>query len=265
MERTAGAVTYEAEFHYVVKASYGNDSVALIQWAAERKLPRAAVLYNDTGWSHPDWNARVETLERWVSSLGFAPHRTKSIGLEQLVRNKKAWPRQGIQFCTAELKMKPTELWMQQHDPYALCTSVIGVRREESANRAEFPEWSVGYDGYTVWAPLVEVKTAERDMLLARAGVEPLPSRSKECWPCINSNRADLLDLSEARVEEIEALETDMGYTSKGKPRTMFRPYRYMGATGIREIVRWAKSPRGKFELDDGENSSGCEAGWCGT
>jgi len=36
-----------------------------------------------------------------------------------------------------------------------------------------------------------------------------------------------------------------------------------MGATGIREIVRWAEAERGAFDMDDG-GGAGCEAGWCG-
>lgn len=255
-------------FDYIIKASYGNDSVALIQWAHEQPLSRVAVLYNDTGWSRPDWNHRVTILENWVVGLGFEAHRTESIGLEQLVRNKKGWPRQGIQFCTGHLKILPTMAWMDRVDPNKCSTIIIGVRREESENRAAFPEFQYAAPndgGRDVWAPLVRHTESQRDALLARAGVKPLPHRSMECFPCINSNRADILLLTEERIAEIEALEADLGFTSKGKPRTMFRPYRYMGATGIREIVRWAKSERGKFEnLDDGGGSTGCEAGWCG-
>jgi hypothetical protein len=87
-----------------------------------------------------------------------------------------------------------------------------------------------------------------------------------ECFPCINSNRADLRLLAEdeSRVAFIENLEAEMGHTSKGKPRTMFRPYRYMGATGIREIIRWAQSDPGKFDIDDGTGGGGCYSGQCG-
>ena len=51
----------------------------------------------------------------------------------------------------------------------------------------------------------------------------------------------------------------DMGFTSKGNPRVMFRPYRHMGATGIREVVKWAHSSRGEYEPP-----SGCDSGMCG-
>lgn len=251
---------------YVVKASYGNDSVALIQWCHERDLKNVVVLYNDTGWSADGWNDRVSILESWARSLGFQTVRTQSIGLEALVRKRKGWPRQGLQFCTQELKILPTLAWWREHDPSGTSTLVIGVRRCESANRKDFPEFSISPENWQTWAPLVDHDDAARDALLARAGVKPLPHRSKECFPCINSKREDLVWLSKVpdRVAKIETIEHEMGYTSQGKPRTMFRPYRYMGATGIREIVRWALSERGKFDLDDGNGSSGCEAGWCG-
>jgi len=253
-------------YAYVVKASYGNDSVALIQWAFEQNLENVAVLYNDTGWSSRDWDARVTEMEAWAASLGFNPFRTKSIGMEELVRKKKSWPRQGIQFCTQELKIAPSIKWLEDNDPQATSVQLIGVRREESANRAAFPEFSVDMQKRTVWAPLVAHTEQMRNDLLERAGVAPLPHRSMECFPCINSNRQDLRELAKdtARVEEIAELENSLGFTSKGKPRTMFRPYRYMGATGIKEIIRWAECERGEFSLDDGNESSGCEAGWCG-
>jgi len=119
---------------------------------------------------------------------------------------------------------------------------------------------------------MVAFTEAHRDQLIRRAGWEPLPHRSMECFPCINSNRRDLreLALDAARIEHIAGIEQDMGINSKGNPRTMFRPYRYMGATGIKDIVRWAIAEPGKFdpsqpelELDDG-GGAGCEAGWCG-
>ncbi len=251
---------------YIIKSSYGNDSCALIQWAYENSLTNVTVLYNDTGWARADWKSRVEQIGEWVTSLGFSTASTQSIGLEALVRNHSGWPRQGMQFCTHELKIKPTNQWLDKHDPYRLAVMLIGVRREESVGRRKFPVFSVSRDGDTIWAPLVNHTEQMRNELLKRANIEPIPHRSSECFPCINSNRRDLLELAkdESRVALIDKIEKELGYTSKGKPKTMFRPYQHMGATGIREIIRWAKSERGKFDLDDGNGSSGCEVGWCG-
>lgn len=255
------------KYKWVVRASYGNDSCAMIQFAHEALLHGVVVLYSETGWAADWWSERVEKMEAWVRSLGFEAARTKSIGLEALVRAKKGWPRQGLQFCTQELKLLPGRTWLDEHDPDREAVVMIGKRREESRNRAQEPEWVEPNerDPRRVWQPLVAMREPERNALLTRAGIEPLPYRSQECYPCINSNRADLrlLAKDEARVSQIETIEASMGHTSKGSPRTMFRPYRYMGATGIREIVRWAASERGEFDPDDG-TGGGCDSGLCG-
>lgn len=71
---------------------------------------------------------------------------------------------------------------------------------------------------------------------------------------CINSNRADMRRFSEDDILEIEAAETEIG-------KTMFRPHRHMGAKGIREVMRWAHSERGKY-VPDPERET-CNSGWC--
>ena len=103
---------------YVIKSSFGNDSCALIQWFSEN-LPlidpgaSVVVVYNDTGWSCPWWRERVRHLSQWVRSLGCGFHVTRSEGMEALVRRKRGWPGMGVgQFCTGELKIKPTLRWL---------------------------------------------------------------------------------------------------------------------------------------------------------
>ena len=44
-----------------------------------------------------------------------------------------------------------------------------------------------------------------------------------------------------------------------GPGKTFFRPYRYMGAVGIREIIRWAQAGHGKYEP-----RAACDSGFCG-
>lgn len=249
----------------VIFTSYGNDSVALIQWAKENKLQDVYTLYSDTGWAADWWTDMVEEGEDFARECGFTPVRTSSIGLLELVKRRKGWPRQGMQFCTTELKIEPAQKWLDEHDPYMDATCLIGVRRCESNNRKDFPEHveqSEIHGGRELWAPLVRHSDEERDALLARAGFDILPHRSMECHPCINSNRTDLRALVDDpdRIALIEITERGMGITSKGKPRTMFRPYRHMKAVGIREVVKWAESDRGAYEPP----SAGCDSGWCG-
>ena len=255
----------------VIFASYGNDSIALIQWAVEsgEVLPgETMIVHSDTGWAAESWAERVEQASAWARSLGFRTTAIPSMGMRALVSMKKGWPRQGMQFCTEHLKIKPALQWLDENDPERDVTCLVGVRRVESRARAQWPEWiesSERHGGRSLWSPLVRHTDEMRDALVSRTPFDVLPHRSQECFPCVNSNRDDLRQLTPERVAEIAALESALGYTSKGKPRTMFRPYRHQGATGIREVWRWAKSERGKYRqlvmLGDGV---GCDSGMCG-
>lgn len=252
---------------HVVFCSYGNDSIALLEHLRREAVQRVTVAYSDTGWAAPEWEERVERGEAFAESCGFKTVRLPSIGLEALVRQRKGWPRQGMQFCTQVLKIEPAIRWLSEQDPECESVCCVGVRREESKNRARWPEWteeSAAHGGRSLWAPLVRVRTNERNALVKAAGFDVLPHRSLECFPCVNSNRGDLVQLSKSpkRIAEIAEIERSLGFTSKGKPRTMFRPYRHMGAIGIEEVVRWALSPRGKYDPDD---DSGCDSGMCGS
>ena len=245
-------------FLFLASVSYGNDSIAMIQWCYEQGLAAdTALIYADTGWAHDDWATRVARAEAWARTLGFTPFRSKGEGLEALVRRKKGWPRQGLQFCTQHLKVEPLNVVQDALDPDRFSVVLVGKRRAESANRRDTPEaiWRSPYNGNrALMHPLVALSDEERNALLQRAGWEPLPHRSDECFPCINSNKSDLLRLGvedPARVARIRLLEQDLGITSKGKPRTMFRPYRYRGATGIDAMIRWASTERGA-DFDDG-------------
>jgi hypothetical protein len=106
------------------------------------------------------------------------------------------------------------------------------------------------YEGRAMEFPLVTYKEKERDFTIDRSGLDILLHSSMECFPCVNSNRSDfrLLAKHPDRIQELVDLENEMGFTSKGKPRVMFRPYRHMGATGIREVVKWGLCGHGKYK-----------------
>lgn len=176
---------------------------------------------------------------------------------------KRGWPTSQDRFCTQVLKIQPYLAWMGYHDPECLAISVCGVRREESVERNGWPlftESSHKDDGRPLWSPLVFHTKEERDALIQRAGWEPLPHRSREC-KCVLANRADLASWDEKDITQIEQVEEAAGMTRKGHPRVMFRPHNYMGAIGIREVVKWAHSARGEFRPTE---RAACDSGFCG-
>jgi 3'-phosphoadenosine 5'-phosphosulfate sulfotransferase (PAPS reductase)/FAD synthetase len=252
----------------VIFSSYGNDSCALIQWTYEQQRLRdwripVVVAYSDTGWASKYWSGRVSLGEEWARSLGFATERIFSEGMKNLVRRKKAWPRGGggkFQFCTMNLKEQPALAWLARADPDADAICMIGIRREESRNRATFPEWtedSPRHGGRSLHAPLVTYTAAMRDELLRRTPFKPLPHRSKECWPCVNARKTELRLLDLDAIERIEDIERDMGTNSKGNERVMFSPKRHGGAVGIREVVEDA------LKNSDDIFAELCDGGWC--
>lgn len=238
----APAVTNQP-IRFVIFVSYGNDSVALLQWAHEQELQGVAVVFTDTGWAADGWMERVDLCEAWVRRIGFTPHRTSSIGFRQLAREKKGIPTQQFQWCSYILKIEPGARWLEQHDPDARAVCIVGVRREESQDRSDFPEWlvnSANHGGRFMLAPFATWSEAQRNDLIHRAGFEVLPGRSRECR-CINSNRKDMRRFTEADWKAISEVEKEVG-------KTFSRPKRHMGAVGVAEVRKWAESERGQYQ-----------------
>lgn len=228
---------------FVIFVSYGNDSVALLQWAREQDLQGVAVVFTDTGWAADGWMERVERCEAWVIGLGFTPYRTRSIGFRQLAREKKGIPTQQFQWCSYILKIEPGRRWLEEHDPDARAVCLVGVRREESQDRSDFPEWlvsSANHGGRFMLAPFATWDEQQRNELIRRAGFEVLPCRSRECR-CINSNRQDMRRFTDADWQAIGEVEKEVG-------KTFFRPKRHMGAVGVTEVRKWAASERGQYQ-----------------
>lgn len=245
----------------IISSSYGNDSVAMIQWAHEQVLQDVSVVFVDTGWAAPGWLDRVERMEQWANSLGFAVVHLKSpTKFEDLMVLKKGFPSQRYQWCSGTLKGLPFLTWIDEADTENKAIVMIGKRREESQERADTPEFieqSEYHGGRKIWHPLYLHTEAMRDDLILRAGHKVLPHRSKECSPCINANRDDMRQLTEVDIVRVEALEAKVG-------KTMFRPKRHGGAKGIRKVIAWAYAERGQYDNRQDQMFNQCSSGYCG-
>jgi 3'-phosphoadenosine 5'-phosphosulfate sulfotransferase (PAPS reductase)/FAD synthetase len=182
-----------------------------------------------------------------------------------LIESRKGWPRGGggkFQFCTQNLKQAPALAWLDAIDPSKDLDCYVGIRRAESANRAQFPlytEESPRHGGRSLYAPLALHSDIERNALVARTPLALLPFRSKECYPCVNARKQEIANLPESRIALIESLETSAGINSKGNARVMFSPTRYGGAIGIRAVVEQCK-----HGTDDLFGATPCDSGYCG-
>lgn len=248
---------------FVIFGSAGNDSVALLQWAIDNKKSPLLVAYSNTGWSADWWPERVTKFKEYAEKHGAQFHEIQSEGMLNLVKRKKAWPANGMAFCSYELKIKPAMEWLNGVDPNCESVCLVGIRREESARRANWPEWveeSENHGGRSLHSPLVRYTEEKRNELIKRAGFDVLPHRSMECFPCVNANKADIAMLPPDRIDFIEICENEMGFTRNNKARTMFRPKSKMGATGIREVWQWANTSN----FVAGQKDIFCDSGFCG-
>lgn len=224
---------------YILRSNYSNNSMALIQWAYEQRLEDLTVIYIDTGWAGAGWPDYVALCEAFVRAKGFNAIQIKAPKpFAELMLMKQGFPTRRYQWCSLHLKGIPFLSWVEAHDPQSSATVLLprlnaGHNSESPAN--EFSDCCEFHGNRKVWQPLVNLTLAERDELLRRAAVTPLPHPSLECAPCINSTVAMLRRLTPAEIERVAELEEDL-------EAPLFNPADCNGAEGIAEVVRWAKS-----------------------
>jgi len=252
----------------VVFSSCGNDSVATIQWAIENDLPDLIVAYSDTRWSSESWAERVNRVSHYVFIHGGWFVTIHSEGFANLAKRKKAFPANGMAFCSYELKIKPAMVWLDEIDPAKTAVCYTGVMRIESEARKNWPEvleQSPNHGGRRLVSPLACMTEIQRNELLSRAGFDVLPHRSKECSPCVNATIKDIQQLSRSDLIKVENLEDDLGVGERsGKQKFMFRPHRMGGAKGIMEVKERADRGGGSYSPLV-EDMFGCDSGFCGS
>ena len=254
------------EVKNIIFTSCGNDSVALLQWALEAKLENIVACYSNTQWAAGWWAERVKRVAKWVEDNGGEFVEIQSEGFENLVKRKKAFPANGMGFCSYILKIEPALKWLEEADPLKLATCYTGVMRLESERRKNWPTYldqSPNHGDRPLHSPLAEMSLIERDALLDRAGFRVLGHRSMECSPCINATISDLQQLPKDDVQKVHELEVAMGVGERsGKHKYMFRKHRMGGAEGIKQVVDRANHGGGDYSPMQGD-LYGCDSGFC--
>lgn len=252
----------------IIFSSCGNDSVALIQWAINNYLDNIVVAYSETQWGSPTWKYRVNSVKDWVMDNGGNFITIESEGFANLVRRKKAFPANGMGFCSYELKIKPAMIWLDYFDPEKKAICYTGIMRIESEKRKNWPEVitsSPNHGGRMLLSPLACMTLEERNELLRDSGFDILPHRSMECSPCINATIRDIQQTHEHDIIKVVNLENEMGIGKRsGKHKFMFRPKRVGGAKGFAQVKQWADQGGGNYNPDQ-EDLFGCDSGFCGS
>jgi 3'-phosphoadenosine 5'-phosphosulfate sulfotransferase (PAPS reductase)/FAD synthetase len=216
----------------IIFTNYGNDSIALIQWARDQGLEDLWVVNVDTGWASPCWPPRVLSCQEWLDGLKIKNITIKpKKGFTAMVRDRGAFPNSQFQWCVTFLKALPFLEWLDKVDPSCEATIVLPRRRCASEINFDLPELveaSEHYNDRKLWHPLYQHTDTQVDALIAQTPFEKLPHRALECDPCIHSNPADMLNMDEPIKARTAALEKEIG-------KTVVNPKYYGGAPNIED------------------------------
>lgn len=265
----------------LASVSGGKDSAALCLWLRERGIAFDA-MFLDTGWEHPaTYDYLRDVLEPRIGPIAWV---SAGETLPDIARRKAMFPSRLRRWCTQQLKVYPAAKHITER--YEGCViNAVGVRAGESKARADLEEWEAfpPIGAAAVWRPLIAWSEQDVIDMLRRHDLPPNPlylrgATRVGCFPCINSNKAEVrlvADLWPERIDEIRALEAEVSEAAaaraeaKGEDvhaRTFFqgRGPASMGgranAMPIDDVVEWSKTSSGgrQFELFPPAEDAGC-------
>jgi len=235
--------------HYVIRTNYGDDSIALIQWASELGLAPVTVAYIDTHWAAARWSDRITQCEQYVNTrVGFKAIRIcTQIRFEEAIRGRQEFPCSKFQWCASLLKGLPFLDWLDEWDPQCEAIILIAKRRVAATAHQTLPEWIESceyHQGRKLWHPILKMNDEVCRDYLARAGFSPLGHRSLECDPCVNSTSSDIARMDAVDIDKVQRIEESLNTTffNRTAKEGLQEPI------GIREAVKQAQQ-----ELQSGE------------
>lgn len=120
----------------IVPVSGGKDSQACLKLAVEKHgVEHVEGLFCDTQWEHPLTYKHIENMGKMY---GVTIHKITGGSVPEKVLKYKRFPVLGQRFCTDELKIKETKIFLKQYaDKHAPVQVWYGMRSDESHARRE--------------------------------------------------------------------------------------------------------------------------------
>lgn len=285
---------------HLVNVSGGKDSTACYLLAIESGRPFRAV-FADTGNEHEAVYEYIAELPRLTG--GPVIETVRADFTRQLAQHKAfilaKWPAQGIadeivqeaaalheptgnpyldlciskgrfpsrmaQFCTGELKEIPiTEQVVLPMLKLGTVLQWLGIRADESRNRAKQPRYNRHESGSYLWRPIFRWTVEDVWAQHRKHAIRPNPLYAMGmgrvgCMPCINCRKSELraiADLFPDHIDRIERWENVVSAANKRRSATFFpavtdptdvdRPGTY---SRIRTMVEWSRTERGGRQL----------------
>lgn len=280
---------YERPPIYHVGISGGKDSTALLLWVVHKSglpLNRVRVTFCDTGNEDPITYEHLELLRRTVIEpagiIGGLETLIPPLQFFDLCFAKGRFPSRKAQFCTVDLKIEPTRLWVQARWTEGEDVVLLNGKRVDESNERKISmkdqptRYFSDYWGCEEWAAIRDWKFADVLAIHEEFGVplNPLYAMGASrvgCWPCVNCGKTEIRLVAKHRPEKIAKIEseekrqeTELGrvstfYHGKTAPKRWHdRTYtdsdgKVWGTAGIRNIVKWAHTKHGGKDPLDAE------------
>jgi 3'-phosphoadenosine 5'-phosphosulfate sulfotransferase (PAPS reductase)/FAD synthetase len=279
----------------VLSLSGGKDSTASALALREADVPFRTITA-DPGWEEDRWAEHIDLLRekigpievvRAVSVPGMAGPTQAEIdehgAFLAWAKYKAGFPLRAGRWCTEKLKLEPLKA---AHERIASETdkdtvSVVGVRAEESDERAAMPIWEESKEwGGLVWRPIRDWPVADVIAIHHRHGIplNPLYKRGHNrvgCYPCIMADKEEVrlvakhaperialiakmeAEFSAERVRRNVSGEGDFKHTTA----TFFQAKdARVGVWPIDRVVEWSRTSHGGRQLPmfEEQPSGGC-------
>lgn len=271
---------YPSEPIYHVGTSTGKDSVGTMLWAIHKSgLPRNRLRFTfcDTGNEDPLTYAHLLWLQAYAEKFGVTietlyPKRP----FFELAFFEGRFPARVAQFCTQELKIEPTRLWLREQwakgeDVVLINGKRVGESDERARSMRDRPERGFSdFWGTEEWTPLrdwtlQQVLDLHREFSVPLNPLYALGAHRVGCWPCINCGKHEIRLVAKHRPEKIDQIEREEKRFQEigrvctffhGKTTTaQFKDLVYTDCEGrdwptasIRKVVEWAHTKRGAKE-----------------
>lgn len=194
----------------VLIANYGNESIAMIQWAIETQLPSFIVLSIDTGWHSESWQQHLTQVFNFLKANNIAyKHLPAKQSFEECVKDRGDFPSAKFQWCSSFLKGLALNEALDELDINGEATIHLAKMRVLSRSNATLisGQSSEHYQDRILSYPILDLSIEERDKLIRQAHFNVLTHRSDECLPCIHAKPSDFLRMSKhdrARLDKLE-------------------------------------------------------------
>lgn len=226
--------------HYVVRAQYGDESLALLAYlhatVPEQVGAAFTVVDIDTGFEGEGWLAEKAKRQAWVQSLGFHCVTLPVVTpFADLIRRRQQFPSPKFQWCATVMKGMTLEQWLDQKDPEGAWGVLIAKR--QCLTRKPIPERLPQCELHGEREVLHPIVRMDLDAYEALQKTYQWPigfPRSWECQPCVHSMASEVAALSRADQAKVADLEAAI-------QQPFFSAARWEGLEHIEEQVLWLK------------------------